>query len=143
MGAKSLLARLKLVLTSYQNDVAQIGAWCIRRVKFLFCVVAALIILHLIQQIFLTAGANRFSAAQTTLPAWKKDEIIGESLPSLPYVTWKANKNNRRNLKCGQYPNIYDLSFFNTYWQTSKLQNYTVRIFGKKINQISAVGQSF
>jgi hypothetical protein len=135
MGTENILFRPKLVLTSHKNGIGQIVAWCFRRVTILICIVGALIILHLIQQI----GTHRFSAEQITLSAWKKDEIIGESLPSLPYVSWKANKDQRCNLKCGQYPNIYEVSFFNTYWQTLKLQNYTLQIFGKDYNP-SAVG---
>jgi hypothetical protein len=137
MVTESLLAQPKLVLTSCKNCSRQFGAWCIRRAKLLVCIVGALVILHLIHQMNLTTDQWRtvetdgFLAEPTTLAAWQKDEIIAESLPSLPYVAWKANKDQKWNLKCGKYPSIYDVSFFNTYWQTFKLQNYTIQIFGK------------
>jgi hypothetical protein len=67
------------------------------------------------------------------VPVSKQDEILDANLPSLPYVAWKANKEHRWNLKCGQYPYIFDVPFYNTYWQTAKLRNYTLQIYGKLI----------
>jgi hypothetical protein len=140
MVTESVPDRPKSVMTSYQNGAGQLVAWCIRRATLVFCAVGVLVIVHLIQQMELTTGQSkifrmhRFLAEKSPLPARKKDEIIAESLPSLPYVAWKAYKDKRWNLKCGQYPYIYDVSFFNTYWQTFKLQNYTVQIFGKDKN---------
>jgi hypothetical protein len=138
MGTESLLAFPKPVLASYKNGIGQIVAWCIKRSKYLFFAIGVLVVLHFIQQMDWTLGEwkkvgtqRSFEEKTTLLPVWKKDEIIAENLPSLPYVSWKANKDKRWNLKCGQYPYIYDVSFFNTYWQTFKLQNYTVQIFGK------------
>jgi hypothetical protein len=138
MEAESLLGHPKPLEASFKNDIGQIVTWISKRMKFLFFAVGALAVVYLIRQLKLTAGQSksfqiqRFLAEKTTLPAWKRDEIIAESLPSLPYVAWKANKDKRWVLKCGQYPYIYDVSFFNTYWQTFKLQNYTVQIFGEK-----------
>jgi hypothetical protein len=139
MEIKSSLDRSKTVLASYKNGVGQIVAWCNKRAKLIFGVVSVLAVLYLIQHIELTGGRSKNFGRQillmgkTTLSVWQKDEIIAENLPSLPYVTWKANKNRRWNLQCGQYPYIFDVTFFNTYWQTFKLQNYTVQTFGKDI----------
>jgi hypothetical protein len=64
------------------------------------------------------------------VPMSKQDAILGANLPSLPYEAWKANKDGRWILKCGQYPYIFDVPFYNTYWQTAKLRNYTLQIYG-------------
>jgi hypothetical protein len=66
----------------------------------------------------------------SNMPMSKQDEILGANLPSLPYEAWKVNKDGRWNLKCGQYPYIFDVSFYNTYWQSAKLKNYTLQIYG-------------
>jgi hypothetical protein len=74
------------------------------------------------------------------VPVAEQDEILGANLPSLPYVAWKANKEGRWQLKCGQYPYIFDVSFYNTYWQTAKLGNFTVQIYGEFISRGETVG---
>lgn len=60
-------------------------------------------------------------------------------LPSLPLAYWQRHRNDKnkyyKKKDCAPFPNIYDLEFHNTYWQTLRASNGTFHLYGAYLDK--------
>lgn len=71
-----------------------------------------------------------------------ENELVEDAerrLASLPLAYWQRHRNDKNKFykkkDCAPFPNIYDLEFHNTYWQTLRASNGTFHLYGAYLDK--------